>query len=821
MREHLRCCRYYETAAEAADRRLGAAGSAPPEISGSLLGTKSRYAPDRDFDTVHVRIELDCDLKRRAATGLVRTTLRALSHSSRTVKLRAGGMKILDVTESGKKLAFRHKDDRLSFKLSQSLSQGEETAVSIRYRIVSPKCGLHFSPAEGTGPASQMWSQGQPEDAHYWFPCHDIPNEKATTEVVATVPKGFVAASNGELHEHRVQGAKEIFHWRMDHPHSLYLVCLCVGRFSVIEDRWEDVPVVYYAEKGREADARRGFSKTVAAMDILSRKLGVRYPYPRYAQVAAAEFPGGMENTTCTTQTDACLLSAEAALDYDLDLLVSHELAHHWFGDLLTCRDWSHAWLNEGFATYCEMLFTEEDKGRDEADHELETNRRSYLHEDSTRYRRPLVSRQYRYPWVLFDRHLYEKGGWVLHMLRAQLGETDWWNSLRHYLQKHRNQSVETTDLIVAIEEATGRNLRKFFDQWVYKSGFPVFDVRFSWDKKKKEAGLCVRQTQGNGGGTPVFDAAVVIRFTGKNGAWVKEYRERVRHAKRDHHFKLPAEPAMVEFDAEHTVLKRLTMHKPHAMWLAELKGAKTGLSRSRAAWQVAHWGDAAAIKALETAGRTDGFWGTAAEAAKALGTIRTEEAFSALKRLLKIKHPKVRRAVAGAIGGFGHPDGAKVLAPLIASDKSLPVKGEAIRALGRTMDPKWTAKIKSQLKRKSYWNSVEGAAVTALASQKDRRHLPLLRSLAKTAGYPLKVHALRGVASFVPVAPEALDWVCDAALSKDERVSLQAIQSLGSIGDPKAIPTLEKARKNAHDTRIKAYASEAIARIKKEAVPA
>ncbi len=808
-REHLRCCRYIG----------GSAEESSPEVARTLLGKSSQYAPDRAFDTVHVKIELDCDLKNRKASGACRTTFRALAAKARTVELRAGGMKILSVKEGNKKLTFKHKNGKLSFNLSSPLHQGEETAVTIRYSIRSPKCGLHFSPADGKGPAVQMWSQGQPEDAHYWFPCHDVPGEKATTEVVARVPKGFVAASNGELHDRRKDGSKEVFHWRMDSPHSLYLVCLSVGRFGIVEDRWEDVPVVYYAEKGREKDAKRGFSKTVAAMEILSSKLGVRYPYPRYAQVAAAEFPGGMENTTCTTQTDACLVTKEAALDHDLDLLVSHELAHHWFGDLLTCRDWSHAWLNEGFATYCETIFTQEDKGIDEADHELEFNRRSYMQEDSSKYRRPIVSNRYRYPWVLFDRHLYEKGGWVLHMLRAELGETDFWNSLRHYLEKHRNKSVETSDLIIAIEEATGRNLRFFFDQWIFKSGHPAYDVRYAYDAKKKSASLTVRQTHAVSEKTALFDCPVLIRVTGKGGRWTKEFTERVKDTRKTFSYKLPGEPAMVEFDADHTVLKTLVMHKPHALWLEELKNAKTGISRSRAAYKAAHWGDLKTIKALETAVRKDPYWGTASESAKALGTIRTEESFRALKRLLSVKHPKVRRSVVGAIGGSGHPDAAKTLAPFISRDISIQVKAEAIRALGNTRDPKWAAKIKSQLNRKTYWDIIPGAAVNALQSLRDESHLPLLRKLSISGSYPLRVHAMRALASFYTVKPEVLDWVCDAALSKDERMSLQAISSLGSLGDPKALPTLEKVCDEAHDTRIKAYAEEAIAKIKKEPV--
>ncbi|PCI40470.1 MAG: hypothetical protein COB53_01005 [Elusimicrobia bacterium] len=809
QREQFRCCRYYG----------GGAEDYGPEVSKTLLGKLARYAPDRAFDTVHVKIELDCDLKRRRASGTCRTTLRALAAKARRVELRAAGMKILSIKEGDRTLAFKHKKDRLSFRLSQSLHQGEETAITVRYSIRSPKCGLHFSPADKKGPATQMWSQGQPEDAHYWFPCHDVPGEKATTEVVARVPKGFVAASNGELHERRQEGGKDVFHWRMDYPHSLYLVCLSVGRFTEIKDKWEDVPVVYYAQKGREEDAKRGFSKTVAAMDILSRKLGVRYPYPRYAQVAASEFPGGMENTTCTTQTDACLVTQEAALDTDLDLLVSHELAHHWFGDLLTCRDWSHAWLNEGFATYCEMIFTEEDKGRDEADLELEFNRRNYIHEDSSKYRRPIVSNRYRYPWVIFDRHLYEKGGWVLHMLRAELGETDWWNSLRHYLQKHRNKSVETADLIIAIEEATGRNLRLFFDQWVFKAGHPSYDVRYAYNPKKKSASLIVRQTHGVSDKVALFDCRVVIRFTGKGGRWTKEFTERVKDEKKTFSYKLPGEPAMVEFDADHTILKSLTMHKPHSIWLEELKNAQTGISRARASWKVARWGGVGTVAALERSVHKDAYWGTAAQSAKALGSIRTEEAFSALKRLLSVKHPKIRHSVVGAISGSGHPDAAKILAPFIGRDKSLQVKAEAIRALGLSRDPKWVGKIKSQLKQKSYWDTLSGAAVNALQSLKDDRHLPLLQKIAKTGSYPLRVHAMRAVASFYEVKPSVLNFLCETALSKDERVALQAIQTLGKLGDPKALDTLEKARKDAHDTRVKSYSEEAIARIKKEAV--
>src|SRR5258708_4750348 len=195
---------------------------------------------------------------------------------------------------------------------------------------------------------------------------------------------------------------------------------------------------------------------------------------------------GWMENTAAKTKTDMIHTYERAELDNTSDDIVAHELANQWFGDLVTCRDWSHAWLNEGFATYFECLFTHHDKGQDELDYELYRNQQDYFQEDRDRYRRPIVSRTFKNPWVLFDRHLYQKGAGVLHMLRHELGDDAWWKVMGHYLKKHSYQSVETEDLIVAIEETTGRNLRSFFDQWVFRSGYPQIKVRQLWNERER-----------------------------------------------------------------------------------------------------------------------------------------------------------------------------------------------------------------------------------------------------------------------------------------------------------------------------------------------
>lgn len=798
------------------DARCSRAGSglATGPAKKALLGKERRYSPDRAFDTLHVRLDLTVDLRGHTLVGFCATTVKAIKDGVRRLEFDAGGMKILGASMKGKKLRTSHEGERLIVSLSKVLAPGADAEIIIRYRVKSPSRGFHFvgPSAETPGAPLQGWSQGQPEDAHWWFPCHDSPHEKATTEVVARVSKGYRAVSNGVLLGRRAEGGREVFHWRMNHPHSLYLVSLCVGRFAEVSERWEDVPVVFYCEEGRTEDAKRGFAKTVAAIDLFSKRFGVRYPYERYAQVAVSEFPGGMENTTCTTQTDACLITKEAALDTDLDTLVAHELAHQWFGNLVTCRDWSHAWLNEGFATYCEYVFTEHDKGKDEADRDFDGNKRSYFHEDAHKYRRPIVCSTYKHPWVLFDRHLYEKGGWVLHMLTKDLGVAAWERSVSHYLRRYRDQSVETGDLIAAIEQASGRNMRKFFDQWVYGTGYPKLETSQHWNAAKSSMELRVKQ---NG---DAFEVPLAVRFTGKDALWVKDFNLTLKEKEHNFSWKLPGAPALAEVDPEHILLKQLEMRKPLAFWRAQLTDAASALSRSQAAAALSRWGDSACVRALESAARRDRFWGTAAEAASALGGIRSDASRMALERLLDSEQPKVRRSVVAALAGWADARASKVLSSFAKNDPSLHVRGEALRALGRAKDPALFAELRAALKRPSYWNTIASAALQGLSLTRDGRALPdLVRASKAPTPYPTRAHAIRALAGWHQTKDSLLETIAASLSSRDERIVMAAISSLGETRDRRAMPYLEKVRDKSPDTRLKTYAIEALQRIKGE----
>ena len=334
--------------------------------------------------------------------------------------------------------------------------------------------------------------------------------------MICTAPAGNFVLSNGVLRQRtELPDARVRWHYALEFPQPAYLVTLVAGPFAEIAARAPQHRRrrLLLRAAGREADAQRTLGRTPDMIDFFSEKIGVPYAYPRYSQIIVADFIfGGMENTTATTLTDLVLLDERAALDHDVDGLVSHELAHQWFGDLLTCRDWSEAWLNEGFATYFEYIWREHAKGRDEADLELLVDTDGYLSE-AGRYQRPIVCRQYDEPIDLFDAHLYEKGGRVLHMLRHELGDAAFWRAIGHYARKHAHGSVETRDLARAIEDTTGRNVDELFDRWIARPGHPELGGRWEWDEDRKVGTLrfdAEAAGHGRGAAVQVLDAGAL-----------------------------------------------------------------------------------------------------------------------------------------------------------------------------------------------------------------------------------------------------------------------------------------------------------------------
>ncbi|PYS53262.1 MAG: hypothetical protein DMF68_00085 [Acidobacteria bacterium] len=552
-----------------AQRRRRVARSAEP-VQRTLphhlpQGTLHTRAP-RTFDVLNYTIRTRFDVPNRTVIGDETVTLKPLASGFKSFDLDASSMKIETVTlgDSNTMLQWTQPPDKLSIALDRAYGPTDSISIRIRYRA-TPHKGIYFiqqtrGGSEMAKPA-QIWSQGEPEENHYWFPCYDFPDDKATSEQYITTSADQIAISNGSLLEtiNNPDGS-HTFHWKMDEPHSSYLISLVVGNYAKLTDTYKNIPVEYYTYPGTEQQARNAFSKTPEMIRLFSEKLNYEFPFNRYAQTIVANFIfGGMENITATTHADTEILGYSGTKETAVSTtnLISHELAHSWFGDLVTCKDWSQAWLNEGFATFMEAVFREHEAGREAYMAEMHSNMLLYFLEDSFRYRRPIVYDRYRQPIDLFDSTLYKKGALILHMLREEVGDEMFWNSLNKYLNENKDKVVQTSDLEHAFEETTGKKLDWFFDQWVYKAGYPELRVRSFYNAATHTLALNIAQTQLPEAMTPaVFRLPVDIEFETAKGKRTEHIL--INERQQRFSFKLDSKPVAINFDKDERILKKL-----------------------------------------------------------------------------------------------------------------------------------------------------------------------------------------------------------------------------------------------------------------------
>ena len=801
---------------EAYCRRAAAAERNASRRPFALPAAKPRYGPDRPAKVEHIALALSFDFKRKVLFGRCSTTFTAIATKIADVELDAAQLTILKTTTpSGKRLQFDHAGSKLRVTLDKPLAVGKSATVVVHYEARQPRQGIYFIGPDEAYPKKpvQVWTQGQDEDAHYWFPCIDYPNAKATTELTATVPAAFFVLSNGQLVKTTTdaRAKTKTYHWKMDVPHVTYLVTCVAGKFSGHTDVVDGIPVSYYVQPGREDDGGRSFGKTPKMLNFFSERLRCKYPYAKYAQVAVSDFIfGGMENTTATTQTDTTLHDARAHLDFSSDPLVAHELAHQWFGDLLTCKDWSHAWLNEGFATYFEALFREFDRGDDEFAYYRVGLQDAYKREDRDHYRRAIVTNVYVEPVDLFDRHLYEKGACVLHMIRVQLGDDLWWKAISRYVAENAMRNVETVDLARAIEDASGRNFAPFFDQWVMHAGHPEFDVTYEWDAQGKIGAVTVAQTQTVDEHTPLFKVPVTIEF-GMSGGTAERFDIQCDAPTQTFHFTLRNRPVTFVFDPGGDVLKNVRLHVPREMLILQLAGHRLVSARVDAARALATDPSAESVEALAHAVRADQFWGVQAEAARALGRIRGERAFEALAEATKIKHPRARSAVAEALGEFRTAAACAALAPLARKDASYHVEAAAAASIGKTRAASAFDLLKRSLAKDSWNEVIRCGALAGLAELGDVRAIPICLEWTK---YGRPTFARRAALSALGKIGEGRKDVREAVVALlDDRsfnVRMSAVAALEALHDAGALPVLDAIASQDVDGRLKRRCAEA-----------
>ena len=533
----------------------------------SAQTSKQTFNRVRTYDVQHYTIRISFDRANKTVFGDTTVQLKPLQSNFNRIELDAADIKFESVKlePENKNVAFKTADDKIYLTLDKSYAPGDLISIRFKYSA-KPRKGVYFvEPKSENGIVSrpaQVWTQGEPEEARHWFPSYDFPDDKATTEQYITVGKNEIAVGNGEqlATSENADGTKT-FHFRMPVAHSTYLTSFVVGNYVKVTDSYKSVPLGFYMYPGSEAVAKTAYGKTKEMMRVFEELTKVDFPFNKYDQTVVANFTfGGMENITATTMADTEIyLNAPNAVED----LVAHELAHSWFGNLVTTRNWAELWLNEGFATYMEAAYREKTYGREDYLRKIRGNAKQYFVDAAVnKNQHGLYNQSARPDDSLFDVTTYQKGGAVLHTLRETVGTENFWKAVNIYLNRHKFQNVETPNLQKAMEEVSKTDLNQFFKQWVYNGGYPKLKVEQSYDPSTKILDLTVKQTQDVSKLTPEpFALPLEIEITTASG--VKSDKLQIKNREEKFSLKLDGEPTKIVFDKDEKIPLKLIKMEP------------------------------------------------------------------------------------------------------------------------------------------------------------------------------------------------------------------------------------------------------------------
>jgi aminopeptidase N len=797
-----------------------------------LPGDGFRYAPDRLVDVLHIKLNVTPDFSRRTVSGTASIRFAPISRPLEELRLDAVDLTIQAVRSDGAAIAdFSSSRQDLTIVFAAPVGVGQQATIDIDFEA-EPTRGLYFRTPQMGYPETDahVWTQGEAHEARHWFPCFDYPNERSSTEMICHVPPDMTVLSNGRLVSEMLDpesGLKAV-HWLQEKPHVNYLICLVAGHFKKLEKRHRDIPLGFYTQPSLFVHAANSFRDTAQIMKFFEEEIGVPFPWNKYDQVTIRDFvAGGMENTTLTTLTHGTIFSDKTENIRTTRRLDAHEMAHQWFGDYVTCKDWSHLWLNEGFATYYAHLYEGHKFGRDALLYGLYGDAKRIFRQNGDT--KPIAYKAYKNASEQFDYRAYPKGSWVLHMLRSQLGERLYRQCVQAYLQEHALSSVVTDDLRQVIEEHSGRTFDRFFDQWVYHARHPDVKVSYRWLGKEKLAKVTVAQTHKVNGDVLLFHFPTVLRFVLKGGR-VVDHSIHVTEPEQDFYAALPRQPDIVRFDPHYTVLADVAFQKPDAMLFAQLENREDVIGRLLAVEALGERGTQQAVDRLQRALRQDPFFGVRTAASRALARIHDDAAFAALQASRQQEDARVRQQVTTDLCGFFRPETLDIIEEITQAEKNPAIRASAIRALGKFHGPRSRRLIQKSLRSNSFRNELADAAIAAIGAQHDPSYRqPLMTELADrepeftSRGFGQGLTALALMARDEKDQGRVRDFLTSYLQHPRQATRRSAISALGTLRDPASIPVLEALAKGNRDDRIQRAVDQALAALRatKPAVPA
>jgi len=786
---------------------------------------------ERHYDILHYKAELAFAFEKRMIFGKATICLTPLRRLDRFA-LNAIRLNIKSVTHAGDNanLPFQTTNDSLIIALPQAKNPTDTFAVVVQYDG-APKSGMYFRRHPNNPQLYYVSTYGEGGLHANWLPIYNDVNDKFSTEMLVTAPAPHVAISNGKLVETlaRPDGQKT-FHWLQQLPHSNYLISIYVGDFEKgdLAPAFGNIPLSYWVPRGRLKEGAHAFRNTTKMVEFFSQRFNYKYPWDKYDQIAVPDYAiGAMEHTGVTGHRASVLRDEKAPLEFDPQLdeystdwtaeaTISHELAHHWFGDNLTCRNLSYIWLNESFASYLMMLWDEESVGKDQLLFDVDMAKRHYIQFVHAQHTiRGLEHHYFDDANAIYNtEHTYLKGAVILHTLRAILGDEPYFRALSHYLHKHEFSNVISEDLKIAIEEATGENLDWFFAQWITNGGHPQFEVSYRYLADRKLIDLSVRQVQPLVKGQGIFKLPVKITI----GTPTKRWQEKVWIENESENFLFPCaeKPAMVSFDGEGDLVAEINFPKS----LDELIYQTRNTPVPGRLWAIRELAsrfptNPRTVKTLSELISGNDFWGIRAEAALQLGTVRTVAAEQALAQAFKSGDYRIRKAAVLALPKFGAATAEQKLKDIIKTDAHHDVVATAILALARAnpqTDPEF---IKQQLSRQSWMYEI---VIASLRTFGEMENPALVAAIKKYAGdsYNQNVRhaALQAWASCAPNDKELHKTLMDLIPSQIYLLQQSALNMIGSLHVSEAKAALQEVLAQNADANLTAAARNALEEI-------
>lgn len=685
-----------------------------------------RASATKSNDLVHTKLDVGFDYAKRHLNGKAWLTLKPHAYATDSLRLDAKGMDIKSVAmmngEQMQPLKYDYSDGmNLRINLGKTVAPGAPYTVYVEYvakpdelkvkgsDAINDAKGLYFINPDSAvkGKPVQIWTQGETEGSSAWFPTIDRPNQKSTSEISMTVPSKYVTLSNGALVSQKPAGTGlRTDTWKMDMPHAPYLFMMAVGDFKITKDTWHGKEVSYYLEPKYAPFAKQIFGNTPDMLEFFSQRLGVEYPWNKYAQIVVRDYvSGAMENTTATLHGDFLQMTDKELADreYQNESVIAHELFHQWFGDYVTAESWSNLTVNESMADFSEGLYAEHKYGADAGDSHNHRNMRNYLR-SAPDAQKQLVRFHYADKEDMFDLVSYQKGGAILDMLRTYLGDDVFFAGLQKYLKDNALGNGEAHQMRLAMEAVSGKDLNWFYNQWYYGTGHPVVSIDYAWDAAKKVQSVTLKQTQEG----QVFQLPMAIDY------WVngKPQRQRVLMTEGTQTFTMPlaAKPDLVDVDAEKTLLWQQKDSKSMAEYAYQYAHAPLYVARREAlvAADAKQTTDRTALTLL-LAGLNDKFYN--------LRMVSAERLKLDDKAVAKVAAPALRKAA--------------------ATEKDNHTLATMLTSLAKLKDKKDEKLFAKQLESQSY--AVQAAALVAMSNVNPTLAMKKAKSLEATEQASLK----------------------------------------------------------------------------------